>query len=231
MPTINNNEVSIPNGNNEEFETVDRQEEKANATYHTFESANKITVSIIDKRTPILVLVGPPSCGKTMLMCRLTIWLRHNGYTVTPDYDFRAEQDKSYKNLCDDFDTLISSVEEGKPAQSTSKIDFMLLKVFKGAKPVCQILEAPGEHYFDPDNPKEPNPTFLPYVTAIANSPNKKFWAIMTEPSWKSSSVCSKYVQKIERLQKMMHVQDESIIVYKKIDKTEKIFPLLRITE
>ena len=42
---------------------------------------NSITVTVSDPNTPIVILYGPPSCGKTMTLVRMTRYLRSKGYT------------------------------------------------------------------------------------------------------------------------------------------------------
>ena len=49
---------------------------------------NSIKVTIADPKTPIVVLYGPPSCGKTMTLVRLTRYLNSKGYSVVPDRIF-----------------------------------------------------------------------------------------------------------------------------------------------
>ena len=41
---------------------------------------NEISITIADQKTPIVVLFGPPSCGKTMTLVRLTRYLRTIGF-------------------------------------------------------------------------------------------------------------------------------------------------------
>ncbi len=50
--------------------------------------------------------------------------------------------------MCADFDSMIGSEDA---AESTSKINFMLVQVLRDGKPLCQILEGPGEYYFSPE--------------------------------------------------------------------------------
>ena len=54
---------------------------------------NAITVTIADHDTPIVVLYGPPACGKTMTLVRLARYLKDKGYQVVPDNSFRDSQD------------------------------------------------------------------------------------------------------------------------------------------
>lgn len=182
----------------------------------TYEYAdpNSIKVTIADGKTPIVILYGPPSCGKTMTLIRLTRYLLTQGYTVVPEKTFRPSADTKYKSLCDGFDQFINS---NTAAQGTSHIDFMLVKVLKDGRPVCQLLEAPGELYFNPDAPDAPYP---PYVNEILNGSNRKVWLIMVEPDWSDATPRKNYVTRIQRLKSQMTVQDKVLFVFNKIDKT-----------
>lgn len=61
---------------------------------------NSIKVTVSDPNTPIVILYGPPSCGKTMTLVRLTRFLVSHGYTVVPEKTFRPTYDENYKQLC-----------------------------------------------------------------------------------------------------------------------------------
>jgi hypothetical protein len=187
-------------------------------TMEEVNDANKIKVTIADYKTPIVILFGPPSCGKTMTLVRLTRYLSSSGYTVQPDESFRPLSDKNYSDMCKNFDSLITSDDA---AQSTSRINFMLVKVFREGKPLCQILEGPGEYYFNPDQPKAPFPS---YVNVIINSKNRKIWAIMLEPSNTNSRMDTEarkmYALKINKLKTKINARDKIIFVYNKVDTT-----------
>lgn len=175
---------------------------------------NRIRVTIADSQAPIVVLFGPPACGKTMTLVRLTRYLKKQGYKVSPIRTFRPSSDENYRNLCDHFDEMMNSDDAAK---STDRISFMLVEVIDNGKRVCQILEAPGEYYFDPQNP---NKGFPNYVNAIINSENRKLWAIMVEPNWKEAQDRRNYVNKINSLKKLTSVHDDTLFVLNKVDVT-----------
>lgn len=175
---------------------------------------NAITVTIADHDTPIVILYGPPACGKTMTLVRLARYLKEKGYQIVPDKSFRDSQDGGYKKLCDGFDHIISSNEA---AESTSIISFMLVKVLTtNGHPLCQILEAPGEHYF---NPGIIGATYPPYVQRIKHSNNRKVWAVMLEPNWENDEIRRNYVDNIKKLSKSLGNKGKVLFVYNKVDK------------
>lgn len=47
---------------------------------------NSIRVTISDHDAPLVILFGPPACGKTMTLVRMTRFLQSEGYTVSPIY-------------------------------------------------------------------------------------------------------------------------------------------------
>lgn len=180
---------------------------------------NKIKIAIADTSIPIVVLFGPPSCGKTMTLIRMTRFLRSVGYTVEPDRSFRPSTDGHYENLCDNFDNMVSQIEA---ADSTDKINFMLVKVFKEGKPICQILESPGEYYF---KPSDPSAQFPLYINDIINNKNRKIWVLFTEPSHTNrlmshSDKRGLYSKKISKLKSKLSSRDRIIFLYNKIDET-----------
>ena len=180
--------------------------------------ANNINVTIADYKTALIILFGAPSCGKTMTLVRLTRYLQSKGYTVQPETSFRPSYDTNYKTMCDNFDLMINSEDA---AQSTSKISFMLVQVMQKGRPLCQILEGPGEYYFNPGDPKA---AFPRYVNAIINSNNRKIWAIMLEPDSTNNRMDveerKNYVNKIHKLKSKIRPQDKIMFVFNKIDET-----------
>lgn len=180
-----------------------------------FSDRNAIAVTISDTLAPLVVLYGPPACGKTMTMVRLTRFLHKRGYDIQPDTTFRHSSDTRYKKRCDQFS---DAIESDLAAESTANIDFMLIKVRKNSRTICQILEAPGEGYFDPQDPKQPYPS---YVHQILSSPNRKIWAIFLEPEWLNASDRNNYVSRVSQLATKMQPKDKVLFIFNKVDKTD----------
>ncbi len=179
---------------------------------------NTISVTIADKNTPIVVFFGPAACGKTMTLVRLTRYLKQNGYSVSPIKSFRPSKDTHYDKMCTDYNKLVDSANA---ADSTGMISFMLLEVLDSTgRRICQILEAPGEYYFSPDNPKAKFPA---YVNSIKNSRNRKIWICMVEPNWKDASDRSAYVDRIKMLSNNLSSHDRVVFLFNKIDLTSYV--------
>lgn len=181
--------------------------------------ATKIKVTIADHDAPIVVFFGPFSCGKTMILVRLTRYLKKQGYTVELAPSFRPAYDSVYRGLCENFDAIVNS---DNAAKSTSHVNFMLAKVKSDTgKTVCQILEGPGESYFSPE---APNAQFPPYVSQIINCNNRKIWAIIVEPDSTNDRMDEvarrNYVSKINKLRTKMGPRDKAVFVFNKIDES-----------
>lgn len=177
---------------------------------------NAIKVTIADTKTPIVMLYGPPACGKTMTLVRLSRWLKKNGYTVSPVKNFRDSQDTKYKTMCENFNEMVNS---NKAAESTNEYGFMLLLVSRNGKPICQLLEAPGEHYFYFRN-SDKYPT---YINEIMCLDVRKVWLIILEPDWMNEEYRLKYVERIKQLVKNNQKEDSYILLYNKIDEKQEL--------
>lgn len=176
---------------------------------------NSIVVTIADQDVPIIVLFGPTECGKTMTLIRLTRFLQQYGFKVSPIKSFRPAQDTHYAKMCAEYNQLVHS---SNAAEGTQMISFMLVEVLtQQGKRICQILEAPGEYYF---NPAKPQQSFPAYVQTIIHSKNRKIWLYMVEPDWKDLPDRSAYVSRLQHLKTMMRPQDKAVFLYNKVDKT-----------
>lgn len=205
MPTIPNEDNSVNTSNSNSTPEI--------------QDPNKIVVTIVDK-VPLIILFGPPACGKTMTMIRMTRYLRSKGYTIEPDETFRPATDKTYQDMCERFNAIINSDDAAK---STGLINFILIKIIEKGKTICKILEAPGEHYFKPEMPEEKFPA---YLNTIISSPNRKIWTIMIEPSQTNqrmgnTNIRSLYVDKIQEFKKKIKPKDKIVFLFNKIDQTQ----------
>jgi hypothetical protein len=181
---------------------------------------NDVTVTISDP-SPVIILFGAKTSGKTMALIRLTRYLKQHKeeYKVMPDKTFRRSDSDNYEEMCDTFD---SNVNSDYAAKGTHELNFMLVKVMnKWGEPYCQLLEAPGEHYFDEDSPKGPFPT---YINKICNSKHFKTWVFIIEKDWKTEEVRRNYADKIKSMQSKIKSRDRVIFMCHKADKHEELF-------
>lgn len=181
-----------------------------------YDDPNQIRVTIADGRAPLVILFGPPACGKTMTLVRLARYLNKKGYIISPVKTFRPSDDQNYVEICkpENFNRIINSPDA---ANSTANISFMLVEIIKDGRRLCQILESPGEYLFNPNKPSEPFPS---YVNTIIHSNNRKLWAIMVEPDWRNVEDRINYVTRIHELSTRMDVKDKTLFIFNKIDKT-----------
>lgn len=208
------NELSTPIRATKSTEENNSNSDIKGLTAIEMNDPNSISVTVSDPTAPLIVLFGPPACGKTMTLVRLTRYLQNEGYIIAPIRTFRPASDTNYADICTNFDAMINN---DNAAKSTSRISFMLVEVIKNGKRLCQILEAPGEFYF---NPNTPNAQFPNYVNTIIGSNNRKIWAIMVEPDWLNQADRKNYVSRITYLKQSMRTKDNVVFIFNKIDKT-----------
>lgn len=175
---------------------------------------NKISVTIADSSAPVVILFGPASCGKTMTLVRLARYLNRQGYTLEPVRTFRPSFDNNYKTMCDDFASIVNSDDA---AQRTDNISFMLVKVIKNGKTLCQILEGPGELYFDPRKAHQEFPAYVHYI--FANDALRKIMVFFVEPNYLDEENRRNYVSTINQVRQATNRQ-KHIFLYNKIDLT-----------
>ena len=180
---------------------------------------NRIQITIKDREAPIVVLYGPPSCGKTMTLVRLTRYLKRNDYQVSAVRSLRPSDDHHYKDMCNGFNDMINSIDAAK---STDNLSFMLVEVTKDGRRICQILEAPGEGYFYRGAPGERYPKFINDMLALDM---RKIYCVIVEPDGQSEQLRNEYVDRLAHLKHThMGPRDKVIFVFNKIDLTNFVY-------
>lgn len=180
---------------------------------------NRIQITIKDREAPIVVLYGPPSCGKTMTLVRLTRYLKRNDYQVSAVRSLRPSDDRHYADMCNGFKDMINSIDAAK---STDNLSFMLVEVTKDGRRICQILEAPGEGYFYRGAPGERYPKFINDMLALNM---RKIYCVIVEPDGQSEQLRNEYVDRLAHLKHThMDPRDKVIFVFNKIDLTNFVY-------
>lgn len=181
------------------------------------------TPIIVNQTVPVVVFVGPPSSGKSMILVRLAKYLRNQGYTIQTDSTFLNTQ--KYQNDCEEFkDKLNTNIA------LRGTVEFLLIKVFKEGREVAKLLEAPGEDFYttDPIKIKDgKNNRIEPYLSTIMTSRNPKSYVVLLDLD---SDVCFRndshhrdsYSQRfLEYFYPNIDVRrDRIILLYNKIDVT-----------
>ncbi len=203
---------------NDKNQMQDAQQQVQPPSGVRYTSVVEVEVEISEEKAPIIILFGPKASGKTMTLVRLARYLHNKQqgrYTVQPKKDFRKGEDIIYKEFCDSFEKLLNSAN---PAMGTRNLEFMLLQVSdKYGNAICQLLEAPGELYFDPRNPKA---EFSKFLNKINNAPNRKLWLVFLEPDWEDEPIRNAYVERIRVLKTRKNHRDEIVFIGNKVDKT-----------
>lgn len=191
--------------------------EKETYTEEELRDVNAISVTIPDQNTPIVVFFGSPASGKTLALMRMIRFLESHEHQVIPEEIFRPKTDRHYARMCSELKNMVYN---NYTPGGTDIISFMLVKVLNPVgQPVCQILEAPGEHYFD----GSPNLDFPTYINAIRTSPNRKVWVFFVEQGWgEDQGERNLYAQKICSMQGLVSPNDKVVCLFNKADRQRK---------
>ena len=181
------------------------------------------TPIIVNQTVPVVVFVGPPSSGKSMILVRLAKYLRNQGFTIQTDSTFLNTQ--KYQRDCEEFkDKLNTNIA------LRGTVEFLLIKVFKEGREVAKLLEAPGGDFYTTDPIKirdGKNNRIEPYLSTIMTSRNPKSYVVLLDLD---SDVCFRndsrhrdsYSQRfLEYFYPNIDVRrDRIILLYNKIDVT-----------
>lgn len=135
------------------------------------------TPQIINTAVPVVVFVGPPSSGKSMILVRLAKYLRSQGYTIKTDSTFLNTDE--YQQDCDEFNDKLNTNVALK-----GSVKFLLVNVYKEGHEVAKLLEAPGEDFYTTDPQKNKNGRnniVEPYLSTIMTSTNPKSYVMLLD--------------------------------------------------
>lgn len=136
-----------------------------------------VTPTIVNTTVPVVVFVGPPSSGKSMILVRLSKYLRTQGYTIRPDTTFLNTPE--YQKWCEEFmDKLNTNIA------LKGTVEFLLVKVYKNGREIAKLLEAPGEDFYttDPEKVRNgKNKRIEPYLSTIMTSNNPKSYVMLLD--------------------------------------------------
>lgn len=217
---IDINDIDLQGNTTESSVTQDTEGTSSVDNNYADEEIDEDDIAIADKKAPIIMLFGPRSSGKSMTLVRLSRYLRDNQYTIVVDEAFKS--DAKYKEKCKKF---MNDLDTTNALSGNAYTDFLLIKVVQHGRTICQFLEAPGEHYFDPDDVDAAN--FPPYMTKIIRKlHNRKIWAFITEAKWDvNHRTKAAYVNRIRNCKNvLMKSTDRSIVLYNKFDKKTELF-------
>ena len=182
-------------------------------------AAGFVAPTIYDYKSPIVVFVGPAASGKSMILVRLAQYLRNSGYIIEPDPSF-VGTDQYVQEDCKEFKSKLST-----DIALDGTVKHLLVSVRdKERNKIAQLLEAPGEDFFNPQNPTSPIPT---YLNTIMASQNRKTYVIILDLDSKFSlrnhhKERALYAQRlISQIYPNIHKKrDRIILLYNKLDLT-----------
>lgn len=177
-----------------------------------------IAPHVQDTESPIVVFVGPAASGKSMILVRLAQWLFSEGYRIETDETFLATT--GYKQSCSEFNKKFHT-----DVALDGTADFLLVSVRdKAGNKIAQLLEAPGGHYFDPENPRKQMPA---YLNEIIGSANKKVFVFLLDLDSSYSlrndpRLRSEYASRLtDSIYPLINKRrDRIVLLYNKIDRT-----------
>ena len=181
------------------------------------------TPTIVNNTVPLVVFVGPPQSGKSMILVRLAKYLRNQGYTITTDPTFLNTPE--YQQDCQEFQDKLNTVVALK-----GSVRFLLVNVYQNGREVAKLLEAPGEDFYtyDPELIRlGKNMRVEPYLATIMTSSNPKSYVTLldldSDISFRNNQFHrDSYAQRfLTYFYPAINLdRDRIILLYNKIDKT-----------
>lgn len=161
---------------------------------------------------PLVIPFGPREIGKTVTILRLAKYI--NLYDIRPNENFR--RDPIYPSTIAAFEKAL--LDSHFAPAATGDTNVLLLDVIYHGGKFCQILEAPGEHFFDLNDPRRAYPA---YLNQILNSSYRKVFLFFFELNMLTSDEARRnYADRIARLilERISATRDSVVIVCNKCD-------------
>lgn len=191
------------------------------------QSPVRISPQIPVDNAPFIVLCGPPSSGKSMVLKSLATYLCHSGLGYTIAANTTLLNTAKYQEDCAYFDSIIGERNTRMP----NTVDYLMADIIdNGGNVVAHFLEAPGEDFFSLNNPsQEPNMEFKGYLENVAQTsfdkPRKVIYIILLDLDSATSfrnnpSLREKYEKKMTKLYNrfVLHHPSRVILLYNKVD-------------
>ena len=166
------NKSAVNGATNEVYEqerTTPERDEEPMPTVGT------VTPTIVNSKVPVVVFVGPPSSGKSMILVRLAKYLRSQGYTIKTDPTFLNTV--QYQRDCENFETCLNTT-----IALPGSVKYLLVSVFHKGIEVAKMLEAPGEDFYTSvKDPSSKNSRIEAYLATIMTSNNPKSYVTLLD--------------------------------------------------
>ncbi len=192
-------------------------------TLSTPRPARRATPTIQDQTVPLVIFVGPPASGKSMILVRLAKYLRNQGYGISTDPTFLNTDE--YQRDCAEFNNKLNTVEA-----LDGTVKFLLVDVYHNNTLIAKLLEAPGEDFYTTDPQKIKagyNSRVEPYLATIMTSQNQKTYVTLLDLDSVISFRNDQY-HRDSYMQRFINFflpainlkRDRIVLLYNKIDKT-----------
>lgn len=164
---------------------------------------------------PLMIFVGPRASGKTLAVARMIRFLQMQGYAILPYQYFCAFSYRWHQGLSPTMkDLAYRRNTPSGPADMNSQI----WVISNGdSQTVCFLLDAPGDCYFNRDDPHAPLP---PYLSSLLASYDKKVWVLFVEQDWGTNQRDRDlYAQKIDEMRALISPNDKVVFLFNKTDR------------
>lgn len=222
--SVNEFDFSV-DGTQSESTTEQKQDDKQSAKQYSTQTSD--IPQIPSDSAPFIILCGPPSSGKSMVLKSLASYLYHSNLGYTISANTALLNTAKYQADCKYFNSIISDSNTRMP----NTVDYLMADIEdKNGNVVAHFLEAPGEDFFSlRDTNNEPNIQFKSYLDKVAQiTPGKQRKVIYiilldldSSTSFRNSpSLRSKYEQKMVKLYNryVLHHPSRIVLLYNKVD-------------